>query len=230
MPLSRRLALRCACASLFAGGVQARAASGLPPTTLTPDQALARLMEGNRRFVADAPRPAPEHAARRRALAQGQAPFATVLTCADSRTSPDTLFDVGLGEIFGLRVAGNTLSPASLGSMEYSSMSLGVPLIMVLGHERCGAVDAAVEVAERNARLPGSLMAMVEPILPAVAEAKRGNPADLLDATVRAHALRTVRRLREEESVLTPRLASGALRVVAARYDLDSGDVALLEG
>jgi carbonic anhydrase len=230
MPLSRRFSLRCACASLLGGAVQARAASGLPPTTLTPDQALARLMEGNRRFVADTPRPAPENAARRHALAGGQAPFATVLTCADSRTSPDTLFDVGLGEVFGLRVAGNTYSPAALGSMEYSSMVLGVPLIMVLGHERCGAVDAAVEVSERNAQLPGSLMAMVEPILPAVAEAKRGNPSDLLDATVRAHAIRTARRLREENSVLTARLATGALRIVAARYDLDGGEVTLLDG
>lgn len=229
MPLSRRFALRCACASLFAGGARARAASGLPPTTLTPDEALARLMEGNRRFVADSPRPAPGNAARRREQVQGQAPFATVLACADSRTPPGTLFDTGLGEIFGLRVAGNTLSPAGFGSIEYSSMALGVPLIMVLGHERCGAVAAAVEVVERNARLPGSLMAMVEPILPAVEEAKRGDPSDLLDATVRTHALRMARRLREEESVLTPRLASGALRVVAARYDLDDGEVSLLE-
>ncbi|TCI00982.1 carbonic anhydrase [Roseococcus sp. SYP-B2431] len=230
MPLSRRLALRCACASLFGGAVQARAASGLPPTTLTPGEALARLTEGNRRFVADAPHGARAQAARRATLAGGQGPYATVLGCADSRTPPNTLFDEGLGELFVLRVAGNTLSPAHLGSIEYSSLALSVPLVMVLGHERCGAVAAAVDVAERQVSLPGSLLAMVEPILPAVAEARQGNPADLVEATVRVHAIRTARRLREEPSALTPRLASGALRVVAARYDLDEGAVTLLDG
>jgi len=230
MPISRRLALGCACATLMAAASRARAASGLPPTTLSPDGALARLMEGNRRFVADRPEAPPAAAARRLALAGGQAPFATVLGCADSRTAPNTLFDTGLGDIFGLRVAGNTLFPEGLGSIEYAGTALGVPLIMVLGHERCGAVQAAVDVAERQVRLPGAQMAMVEAILPAVAEAKRSNPADLVDATVRVHAIRTARRLRQEETLLRPRIAAGALRVVAARYDLDEGQVILLDG
>ena len=208
---------------------RAKAASGLPPTTLSPDGALNRLMDGNRRFVAGRPEASPAQAVRRVSLAGGQAPFATVLGCADSRTPPNALFDTGLGDIFGLRVAGNTLSSEGLGSIEYSSMALGVPLIMVLGHERCGAVQAAVDVTEREVRLPGSLMAMIEPILPAVAEAKQGNPPDLVEATVRVHALRTARSLRERESLLTPRIATGALRVVAARYDLDDGRVTLLD-
>lgn len=230
MSLSRRLFLGCACASVAGSPIVARASSAVPPTTLTPDQALARLMEGNRRFTADSPHAAPSQTEKRILLGEGQAPFATVLTCADSRTPPNTLFDEGLGEIFVMRVAGNTLSPAILGSIEYSSMALGVPIVMVLGHERCGAVAAAVEVVERQALLPGALMAMVEPILPAVLEARQSNPGDLVEATVRVHALRTARQLREVPSVLSARLATGALRVVAARYDLDDGKVALLDG
>ncbi|MCQ4161788.1 carbonic anhydrase [Roseomonas sp. GC11] len=207
----------------------ARAAGGLPKTELTPAQALARLQEGNRRFVADDATRPDISAARRHALSGGQAPFAAILGCADSRVSPELTFSAGLGEVFVTRVAGNTLSPTGLGSLEYSVLALGVPLVVVLGHAKCGAVGAALEVAEKGAALPGALEPMVDPILAAVPEARAAG-GDLLDQTVRAHARRTARRLREGESSLAPLVKDGKLRVAAAYYNLEDGKVEWLEG
>ncbi len=186
-------------------------------------------MQGNRRFVADAPTPAADYVTRRRALRSGQAPFAAILGCADSRTPPETLFRATLGEVFTVRIAGNSIPPDGLGSLEYPTTALGVSQIVVLGHKRCGAVSAAIQVAEQGTRLPGALMAVVQPILPAVAEARRSNPANLLDATVLLHARMTARRLRNEPSALSPALASGALQVQAAYYALEHGQVTLLD-
>lgn len=226
---SRRLAFSClACAALAPFG-GARAAAGGAQTTLSPAQALERLMAGNRRFVADVPAPPMAGAARRTALAAGQAPYAALLGCADSRTPPELLFSEGLGELFTVRVAGNSLGLTELGSLEYASEALGVALVVVLGHESCGAVSAALQVAEEGVTLPFALAALVEPILPAIAEAKRGNPANLHDATVRVHARRVSRQLNARNSVLTPRITTGALRVVAAYYNLREGQVTLLD-
>jgi len=228
MTLSRRAAFACAfCATTMAHAPQAQEAPAR--NALTPVQSLARLMEGNRRFVADAPAPPGDYATRRQALTRGQAPFAAILGCADSRTAPESLFRATLGEIFTVRIAGNSLYTDGLGSLEFATNALGVSLIVALGHERCGAVGAAIQVAEQGARLPGALMAVIEPILPAVAEARRGNPTDMLDATIRTHARLTARRLRDQASALSPALASGALRVEAAYYELDRGQVTLLE-
>jgi carbonic anhydrase len=230
--LNRRHALAgfCAlCAGLAASGAPpARAADPVAKTTLTPDEALARLLEGNRRFVADDPLRPDIGNHRRHELAVGQAPFAAILGCADSRVAPETLFGAGLGEIFTTRVAGNTLAPAILGSLEYSVAVLGAPLILVLGHERCGAVVAAVEVAERATVLPGSLTPMIEPILPAVA-AVRGRPGDLVDNAVKEHARRTAARLRTGEPSLAGAIRDGKLKVAAGYYDLDDGKVDILE-
>ena len=225
MNLSRRAAFACA----FCGTATAQAQPAPARNTLTPAQSFQRLMEGNRRFVADAPAPAGDYAARRRALARGQAPFAAILGCADSRTPPEALFRATLGEVFTVRIAGNSLFEDGLGSLEFATNALGVSAILVLGHERCGAVAAAIQVAEQGTRLPGALMSVIEPILPAVAEARRGNPANMLDATIKTHARLTARRLRDQPSALTPALASGALKVEAGYYDLDKGRVALLE-
>lgn len=225
MKLSRRAAFACAfCATTVAQAQEAPARN-----TLTPMQSLNRLMEGNRRFVADAPAPPGDYATRRRSLARGQAPFAAILGCSDSRTPPEALFRATLGEVFAVRVAGNSLFTDGLGSLEFAANSLGVSVILALGHERCGAVGAAIQVAEQGAQLPGALMSVIEPILPAVAEARRSNPANMLDATIKMHARLTARRLREQPSALTPAIASGALRVEAAYYDLDKGRVILLE-
>lgn len=229
MNLSRRAAFACAFCAV--AGTAAHAADPAPPArnTLTPAQSFNRLMEGNRRFVADAPAPAGNYAARRRALSRGQAPFAAILGCADSRTAPEALFRATLGEIFVVRIAGNSLFEDGLGSLEFATSALGCSAILVLGHEGCGAVAAAIQVAENNAQLPGALMAFVTPILPAVAEARRGNPTNMLDATIKAHARLTAARLRDTPSGLSPAIASGALRVQSAYYDLDKGRVTLLD-
>jgi len=206
----------------------AQAADPVAKTTLTPNQALARLLEGNARFVADNPMQPALGSGRRHELAVGQAPFATVIGCADSRTPPEAMFGAGLGELFTTRVAGNTIPAASLGSVAYSVDVLGSPLVLVLGHERCGAVAAAVEVVTKGARLPDVLQPMVEPILGAVTAA-RGRDGDLLDNAVRENALIGARRLRRHPA-FAAKVRAGTLMIAAARYDLDDGKVEVLEG
>jgi carbonic anhydrase len=146
------------------------------------------------------------------------------LSCSDSRVPPELLFGRGLGELFIIRNAGNTVDTAALGSIEYAVAELGVPLVVVLGHERCGAVDAATKVVKDNATFPGAIGQMVEPIIPAVLKAQ-GQQGDLLDNAVRENVRRTVTRLRTAETLLTQPLKAKALRVVGARYDLDDGSV-----
>src|SRR3954469_17782638 len=139
-----------------------------PKTDLTPDQALERLRAGNARFVADPEVCTTDLAGRRRAVAAEQAPWATVVACADSRVPPELLFGgLGLGELFVARNAGNLADQATLGTVEYGAAVLGSPLIVVLGHTRCGAVEAACDVVTEHATFPGAIGPMVEPIVPA---------------------------------------------------------------
>jgi carbonic anhydrase len=229
--LSRR-ALFCAGAAGMAAGISpvrpARAADPVPRTTLTPDQALQLLKEGNDAFVTDAPFRFAHGRDRRVELARGQAPFCVLVGCSDSRVPPELLFGRGLGELFIVRNAGNTIDTAALGSVEYGVGVLGCPLVVVLGHEACGAVAAAVEVVNRNATFPGVIGEMVQPIIPAVLAA-RAEPGDLLDNAVVGNARRVAARLRGQSPVLQDALRRGRVKVVAARYDLDDGDVAWFE-
>jgi carbonic anhydrase len=224
--LSRRGFLGCLCCTGAAGmtlpGHRAWAAG--PKTTMTPDQALAVLKEGNDKFVMDAPYRSVGDRSRRLEIARGQTPFAVLVSCSDSRVPPELLFGRGLGELFIVRNAGNTVDTTALGSIEYAILELGVPLILVLGHERCGAVEAAVKVVKENAIFPGAIGQMVEPIVPAVIKAQT-QPGDLLDNAVRENVRRTVNRLRIAEALLQEPLRTGKLRIVGARYDLDDGDV-----
>jgi carbonic anhydrase len=227
--ISRRHALKefCVVCGAMAAAAASRpiiAAETIEPTTLTPDEALARLTEGNRRYVADSPIQPDLTKHRRQELTAGQAPFASILGCADSRVPPEEIFNAGLGEVFTNRVAGNTISQPILGSIEYSVVHLGVPLVLVLGHEKCGAVTAAVDVSEHGTMLPGALMAMVDPILPAVA-AVRGKPGDLLANAARENARRTAVQLRQDTASLSEPLQKGKLKVVAGYYSLDTGAV-----
>jgi len=136
------------------------------------------------------------------------------------------LFGKGLGELFIIRNAGNTIDTAAMGSLEYAVAELNVPLVVVMGHERCGAVAAAVSVVEKGATFPGSIGRMVEPIVPAVLDARRQDAVDLLDASVRANVSRTVGRLRDfSEPMVLDRIKSGRLRWIGARYNLDDGRV-----
>ncbi|HYN38888.1 MAG TPA: carbonic anhydrase [Rhodospirillales bacterium] len=193
-------------------------------TELTADQALTALKEGNARFVAgsecfDA------LAERRLAIASGQAPFAVIVACSDSRVPPELLFARGLGELFVIRDAGNTVDTVALGSIQYAVAHLGVPLIVVLGHRRCGAVQAAVAVVRENATFPGSIGQMVEPIVPAVLKAQ-GRDGELEENAIRENVRRTVTRLRSStEPILRAPLDAGRLRIVGARYDLDDGRI-----
>lgn len=195
---------------------------------LTPDQALARLVEGNRRFVADQDSQADITTRRRLALAAGQQPFAALVGCADSRVGPEHLFGAGLGELFIVRTAGNYVDDAGFGSLAYAVAELKVPLIVVLGHEKCGAVAAANAVVAQNAQLPPSLSRMVQPILPASidAHARRDAGADMLDRAIHLNVRRVVAGLREtSDPIVAQPLSAGRLRIVGAHYDLDTGAV-----
>ena len=200
-----------------------------PKTDLTPDQALERLRAGNARFVADPEVCTADLAGRRRAAAASQAPWATVIACADSRVPPELLFGgLGLGELFVARNAGNLADQATLGTVEYGAAVLGSPLIVVLGHTRCGAVEAACEVVTEHATFPGAIGPMIEPIVPA-AIAVRDRPGDFVANTVAESARRTARRLTDASRLLGKLDGDGALRIVAAVYDLDGGTVGFLE-
>lgn len=229
---SRRVMLGGAAAAA-AFTIGARAAGAPPPgtanpapPTLTPNQALATLKDGNRRFLAGEAVVPDRRGRRRLEIAKAQYPIAVLVSCSDSRVPPELLFGRGLGELFIIRNAGNTIDTVAMGSLEYAVSELNVPLVVVMGHERCGAVAAAVSVVEQGATFPGSIGRMVEPILPAVLAARRTGAKDLLDASVRANVSRTVARLRQfSEPMVIERIKAGRLRIIGARYDLDDGNV-----
>lgn len=196
------------------------------PPSLTPGQALAALKDGNRRFLAGQAIAPDPRGRRRLEIAKAQYPIAVLVSCSDSRVPPELLFGRGLGELFIIRNAGNTIDTVAMGSLEYAVAELNVPLVVVMGHERCGAVAAAVAVVEQGTNFPGSIGRMVEPIIPAVLAARRAGAKDLLDASVRANVSRTVARLRQfSEPMVLDRIKAGKLRIIGARYDLDDGNV-----
>ena len=221
----------CCGAIGLAGALQLLPASASEgkKTDLTPSQAFTKLKQGNIDFLANKPTVrSSRDSSRRLEIARAQIPFAVLVGCSDSRVAPEVLFDTGLGELFIVRNAGNTIDTVALGSIEYAVQVLGVPLILVLGHERCGAVEAAVSVVEKNTVFSGSIGRMVEPIIPAVLKAKAsGNLKGeaLLDAAVRENVRRTVERLRNSEPALNEPMRAGKLKIVGARYDLDDGKV-----
>ncbi len=199
---------------------------------LDPDQALEILREGNRQFLSDEAPPSdlPHGHERRLEIARSHTPFAVLVSCSDSRVPPELLFGRGLGELFIVRNAGNTVDQVALGSIEYAVHVLGVRLIVVLGHQRCGAVDSAIAVVERGVTYPGSIGSVIEPIIPAVIEAKQsgvcGDEAgDLWDIAVRENIRRVVNKLRSSEAILQEPLQAGTLKIIGAYYDLDDGHV-----
>lgn len=200
-------------------------AKGGPVTKVTADEAMAKLKEGNARYVAAPQLCAIDLAKQRGELTGHQSPWATILSCADSRVPPELLFGgAGVGELFVARNAGNMADTATMGTIEYGSAVLGVPLIVVLGHERCGAVAAACDMAEKNAKFPGSIGPMARAILPA-AQATARKPGDHVDNTVRESAIRTARQIATKSPVIADLVRKGKVKVVAGRYDLDDGKV-----
>jgi carbonic anhydrase len=194
-------------------------------STLTPDEALALLVEGNQAFLRNEQHTPDLSPARRLALAAGQSPFCAYVSCSDSRVPPELLFGRGLGELFIVRNAGNTVDTVAMGSIEYAVAELGVPLIVVLGHEACGAVKAAMSVVEKNARFPGAIDNMIEPIIPAVLQS-RGQPGDPTENAVKQNVRRVVEVLRQEsDPILLKPQQENRLKVVGAYYHLDTGMV-----
>jgi carbonic anhydrase len=228
--LSKRGLLQGVCygtAAIAAGFVSpapALAATEHKRTDLSAEEALELLRQGNANFMADKVTVIPVNRERRLAIARGQTPFAVLVGCSDSRVPPEILFGRGLGELFIIRVAGNTIDPAGLGSVEYAVAELGVPLIVVLGHERCGACAAAVAAVTENTTFPGAINDMVSPIIPAVLAAQ-SQPGDLLDNVVRENVKRVVARLEASGPIIGEPHAAGRLKIVGARYDLDDGSV-----
>lgn len=198
---------------------------------LSPEDALQRLREGNRRFVAGMGRAGSlTSPMRRRELVSGQQPFAVVLGCSDSRVPPEIVFDQGLGHLFVIRVAGNVVAPHQLGSVEYAVEVLGTRLVVVLGHTGCGAVQVTLDALRGAAdTLSPHLRSLVDRVRPAVAPvlAKEagGNPQELMREAVRANVRAAVEHLGEESEILRRRLESDELRVVGAEYSLESGVV-----
>jgi carbonic anhydrase len=208
--------------------VEQAKAAGLPngssatPQSLNADGALQKLIEGNQRFVQHKPQYPDQSAARLQEVAQAQHPFATILCCADSRVPTEIIFDQGIGDIFDVRVAGNIVTPETLGSIEYAVMLLGTPLLMVLGHERCGAVTAAVQ----NGSLLGEIGSFVKAIKPAVKRVK-DQPGDAVENAVVANVQYQIERLKRSQ-LLTEQIKSGKLKIVGGRYDLDTGSVTMI--
>ncbi|MBC7800098.1 MAG: carbonic anhydrase [Gemmatimonadaceae bacterium] len=227
-PLGRRLfSAGLATAGLLATAAAPRTAWAADPvakTSLTPAQALQTMKDGNDKFVTEAPFRTAQGRERRVELARGPSPFCVLIGCSDSRVPPELLFGRGLGELFIIRNAGNTVDTAALGSVEYGVGVLGCPLIVVLGHEACGAVAAAVDVVDKNTAFPGVIGEMIQPIIPAVLSV-RGQSGNMLDNAVRANARRVAARLKTQSVVIQEAARAGRLQVVAARYDLDDGDV-----
>ena len=218
------LALSAETNSAPAALVPAVVAAEPAPATLTPDQALERLLQGNQRYVAGKATHPDQTAERRLGLAKGQAPFAIILTCADSRVAPELFFDQGLGDLFVIRNAGNILDDHVIGSMEYAVEHLHAGLIVVVGHGQCGAVSAAVAGGE----VPGHIRSVTEAIAPALEDA-RNLPGDKVDNAVRANAQRVAGILTHVEPFLKTATKEGHLKIVAARYDLSTGQVEILK-
>ncbi|HEY7067201.1 MAG TPA: carbonic anhydrase [Chloroflexota bacterium] len=228
-PFLRTLALApLGMASLPASGrlnVEAAVAAQTPGPT--PDQALQRLQDGNQEFVLATQAAGGRGIERRLEVSQGQNPFAIILGCADSRVPPEIVFNTGLGDLFVCRVAGNIETPEIIGSIEYGVQVLGAPLIMVLGHSSCGALDAALAVVTQGAEFQGYLSGLVDQLTPAAASIA-GQPGNPLDNAIRANVQMTVARLLRRDPDLASRARDGRARVVGGVYDLASGRVDLV--
>lgn len=195
----------------------------------TPEAAFARLMEGNKRWVSGNLQHPDRDPDRRQLVAQQQEPFGAILACIDSRVPPELLFDTGLGDLYVMRTGGEAVEPVVTGSVEYGPMTSGTPLIVVLGHQRCGAVEAAYKSLRDGKPLPGNLQAIVKALQPAYQQAVRQGGADPVETMARAQVTLTATDLRSNQD-LAPLVKKGALAVVGAYYSLDTGKVEVLAG
>jgi len=195
----------------------------------TADESLARLKEGNARFVSGRTHFPTLQKDVLEELAKGQQPYATILACSDSRVPPELVFDAGFGELFVVRVAGNVLGPAILGTLQYAGAHLHTPLFVVMGHEGCGAVEAAIASKFHGAEQKSRIEILLENILPALDGIDPSQPAEVvMHSAVEANVRHTIRELLALPEV-QPRLATSGMKIVGAVYDLESGHVRFLD-
>jgi carbonic anhydrase len=192
---------------------------------VAPAEATSKLKEGNGRYTGGNLQHPGQTTEQRADLAKSQHPLAIIVSCSDSRVPPEIVFDQGLGDLFVCRVAGNVIDDHSLGSIEYAVDHLGVRLIVVLGHQRCGAVQAAKETIAAKGKAPGHIQSLVTAIEPAV----EATVKDDLEATVKANVQNVVQALRSSTPVLKAKIDAGELKVVGAYYSLDTGAVAFMD-
>jgi carbonic anhydrase len=233
------VALALGLAALAAGSAFSNPGSG---TAVSPDEALQKLMDGNQRYTDHKmTNAALSDSATRTSLATSQKPYAVILTCSDSRVPPEIIFDKGLGEIFVIRVAGNIPDPIVIGSIEYAAEHLGSPLIMVLGHERCGAVTATVDAKGKKSG-SSNIDAIVKTIKPNVKKAAQDceacagkkkcvetNKAEFVECVIDANARTVAATLTEKSPILKHLADENKIKIVAAKYDLDDGKVSLFK-
>jgi carbonic anhydrase len=203
------------------------AAGTAPPSTISGEEALHRMMDGNARYVANKTH-VRDFAAGRAARVTTHRPIASILSCADARVGPEFVFDQGPGGLFVVRVAGNILEGEGLASLEYAAQFLGVPLIFVLGHSNCGAVDAAINVVKDNAVLPGHLPGLIDRLKPAVLAAEQTHPANLLSAAIAENVRQTVRNISGAQPLLAGMIADRKVKIAGGVYDIATGGVSLV--
>jgi carbonic anhydrase len=197
-----------------------------PQNVLSPDAALERLFKGNQRYI-DGVSKRHDFKHEREALAGGQNPYAGILSCADSRIAPEYAFDSGRGDLFVCRVAGNFANPESIASLEYGVAILNTPLILVLGHDSCGAVDATIKSLKDGTTLPGHLPSLVAAIEPAV-KAVSQQPGNLLDNATRQNVIDNVAKLKSATPILSAAVETRKLKVVGGIYRLRDGRVDMI--
>ena len=227
--LSRRNSLKFVAGAIGTGILAARAgadlaapAPAIAQNDLTPDTALKQLMDGNKRFV-DRKRQSPnQDLPRLLEVAISQKPFAAILGCADSRFPSEIIFDQGLGDLFVCRVAGNVATPEEIGSLEFGTLVLGAKVLVVIGHKRCGAVDATI----KGAQVPGQIGSLLDAIRPAV-ESSKGQSGDRLDNASKANVVLQANKLKASP-VISKLIEENKLKVVGGYYDLDTGRVTIL--
>ena len=197
-------------------------------------QALARLREGNRRFVSNRAAGGLSHSERRAELVYGQEPFAVILGCSDSRVPAELVFDQGFGDLFVIRVAGNIVAPSQVGSIEFAASRFGTRLVVVMGHTQCGAVEATLDMLQGRAVESRNLQFIVERVRPSVkallASRSIGDREALLDAASRANVRASVEPLRHGSEILEQAVRTDGLLIVGAEYSLETGVVDFFEG
>ena len=193
--------------------------------SVAPAEAISKLKEGNGRYMSGSLQHPGQTAERRTELAKTQHPFAAIVSCSDSRVPPEIVFDQGLGDLFVVRVAGNVINDEGLGSIEYTVDHLGTRLILVLGHQSCGAVEAARETIAAKGKAPGHIESLVTAIKPAV----EATAKDDLETTVKANVKNVVKALRSSTPILKSKVDSGEIQVIGGYYSLDTGAVTFLD-